>query len=862
MTSRERILAAIFIRRFAILSVFFHCALASSWADTNLANCWTAQNTGTTGNANSFSLGYRFTVASSIQVTHLGRVDYNGGGLAVPALARLYNWDTGTALADVTIPAGMTGRETNGALAVHYAALTNAITLQPGVNYLVAVEVSSGDFCYGVNATMSPGVQWIEGRATPVGSPAMPATANGTTFSIANTANAVCYLGPSFKFGNTNTNITLSSPGVRQIVQRNGDNWADIRLQGSLLGGVTRIEARAVVMPGSTNNGVSTGWCVITGGLTNSVFSGVLTNVTAGGWYQIEVRAVDAAANVLASVVVDHVGVGDLFVTAGQSNAGSFGSPAQTPTEDRVSAYILSSGGWKFAVDPQPNNSGFGGTGGSAWPGLGSRLVQSNQVPVGFIGLAYGSTTVAQWSPGTANYKNLTNVLKGFGANGVRAVLWHQGESDSLAPTAAVAYATGLSNIIVGSRLAAGWNVPWGIAEVSFHPSATRKNEEPVAAGQRIVNYSVANCFRGPRTDDFNLEGKVSPAGGVHFNAIGLADHAQQWANALCSVQDLTPKNGDFESNTNLADGASDFSTRVIGWNRLNSAGTGLADGNNGYFNPDNSTYPNANDNSIYGGVLPNMSGKHVGTLAGSTYSNSFLQTLNAQLQPNRYYTFQVALGVRTNASVFGGYALDILTNGVPAGSGMAGDLTALNALAGGNATGAFTVVTCLYNCTATVATNQQLAIRITKPSGSDTYLDFDNVRVTSQNTPYGQWQQLHWGSQTNAVSLPAANPAGDGLPNLIKSQLAGMDPFVSNAMPLPTATKVSGQDYLQMQLTKSQWATPDGVGLRISHNLMDWFAPTNASNGDMILLDNISEYTLQLKRSAFATTLFQIWAQ
>src|SRR6185503_2512131 len=116
---------------------------------------------------------------------------------------------------------------------------------------------------------------------------------------------------------------------------------------------------------------------------------------------------------------------------------------------------------------------------------------------------------LSQWlPPGTIYFRNLTNALRVLGTNGVRAVLWHQGESDSLASTSAATYAQQLSNIVMQSREAAGWAVPWGIAEVSFHPGATRAQEEPVAAGQRLCIYNTPNCFRGPRTDDFNLENK------------------------------------------------------------------------------------------------------------------------------------------------------------------------------------------------------------------------------------------------------------------------------------------------------------------------------------------------------------------
>src|SRR5262245_10171099 len=132
------------LRGLFLIVLLFSSSLAFA-ADTP---AWTAQDVGTPGPSEGFSLGYRFSVTNVTQLTQLGRVDYDGNGLAVPALARLYNWDNGVALAEVIIPAGFTGRETNGVLPVHYAPLTNAITLLPGTNYLVAVEATAGDFAY------------------------------------------------------------------------------------------------------------------------------------------------------------------------------------------------------------------------------------------------------------------------------------------------------------------------------------------------------------------------------------------------------------------------------------------------------------------------------------------------------------------------------------------------------------------------------------------------------------------------------------------------------------------------------------------------------------------------------------------
>lgn len=655
--------------------------------------------------------------------------------------------------------------------------------------------------------------------------------------------------------------VSITAPKTRQIVQRNAGNVANLVVQGTFAGSATRLEARALVMPGVTNNGVATDWITIVSTPTNGVYTGTISNLTAGGWYRVEVRAVDVATNVLASAVVERVGVGDLIVTTGQSNAGCFGSPTQTPGDDRASAYTLASGNWQFAADPQPNISGFMGTGGSAWPILGTRLIHSNAVPVGLIGLAYGATTVGQWAPGTTLYQNLTNTLVRFGPNGVRVVLWHQGESDSLVPTPAATYAQQLTNLIVRSRLAAGWSVPWGIAEATFHPSATRAAEEAVAAGQRQGLYHLTNCFRGPRTDDFNLEGKISAHDGanVHFNALGLTDHAQQWANALAGIQNLTPKNGDFEANLPLNDGIGSYGNRVIGWNRLGNTGVTLASGSNGYLNPGAGQYSNAVD-TINGGVLPNMSGKHVGTLTASAVSNVFLQTLNARLQPSTIYTFTLALGVRDNAEVFGGYRLDLLANGVPLGTGVSGNLGNLSALAGGDAVGKFTTVSCVYTSAVAVATNQQLAIRIMKTGGSGTYLDFDNAQVTSQLSGYGQWQMTNWGSVFAVASLPAANPDSDPAPNLIEYLVAGLNPLAPDPVMLPTMVSLSGEDYLQFLLNKTPPPVFGTVGVEMSLDLANWFAPTNSA--DIIVTDDATQYRVQLRRATIPQSFFRIVAR
>ena len=96
---------------------------------------------------------------------------------------------------------------------------------------------------------------------------------------------------------------------------------------------------------------------------------------------------------------------------------------------------------------------------------------------------------------------------------------------------------------------------------------------------------------------------------GVGIGAVKYADLSKHRTSDYSFNFDLMLN---FEGNTALADGVTATSTRIIGWNRLNSSGTGLAAGGNGYFNPNNSTYPDSID-TLNGGVLPNMNGRHVG---------------------------------------------------------------------------------------------------------------------------------------------------------------------------------------------------------------------------------------------------------
>jgi len=547
---------------------------------------------------------------------------------------------------------------------------------------------------------------------------------------------------------------TITSPTTRQIVQRSATtNLGAIEIEGTYTVGVPdQIQARAVVMAGSGNNGTTTAWQTIDAAPSGGNYSGTLTDVPAGGWYQLEVRSViDGSPSDAA--VLGKVGVGDIFVTAGQSNSANFAAN-QAPQDDRISARTSTTNStWTLATAPLPISNGGGG---SVWTWLANKLIAAEDIPIGLVSLGIGGSPASSWTPGGGNYNNLLRpAVKSFPINGFRAALWHQGETDSIYGVTAATHSGYLNGMVSQSRIDAGWDIPWRLAEVSYHGSSNISMQEPIAAGQRMTILGDPLTFFGPSTDELHLTG----GGSLHFNAVGTNAHAQGWSDILLGNVTVTPENGDFEehgwieyatpydtSPTPLADGAStiiDIVTtglqlRVLDWRILTASGVNAADGSNGFYNPTTGTYAAAVD-TVNGGVLTNMDGKHVAMLDGGTADNYFLQSTRVSAEANTIYTLTVALGLRDNPASFGDARIEITADGAVVASASL-DKPAIDALHGSDASGTFTDANISWTTGNTVAANQPLAIRIVKEGGAGTVLDFDNVRFTAAATLIGDF--------------------------------------------------------------------------------------------------------------------------
>ncbi len=477
---------------------------------------------GRTSNTGDFVVGYRFAVDKPMTVTAVGVTDQNSDGrLNEPVPMKLALWEaSGKVLITTEVP--LTTTVENGAFYRDIEPLKLAI----GSYVIGAVTHKGGErFFYDSPIESAPGVRWEEGRY---------GAGTVLVFPKNKRVPASSYFGPVFKVlasasgtVKKSSSLKVTQPTERAVFQRNEFGTAEVPVAVTISDGqADGVEVRAV---NRQTQLPLKDWAKVTNDMKLAL---------PAGWYQLEFRAKKHDGEVITGAV-ERVGVGEVFVTCGQSNSANHGKPAQKARDDRVSSCNFENGLWRHGDDPQPGATGGGG---SPWALLGDLLVKGYDVPVGFLCVGVGSTGVRFWSPSGKGYVKLEKALQLAGAHGCRAVLWHQGESDSISGTSAENYARMLSETITRSRTDAGWDVPWGVALASFHPSsqATPERQALVLAGQRETIARVKGVFQGPETDSFHSQGWLGDT--VHFNAQGLAAHAQGWADALAPLIKSQPK--------------------------------------------------------------------------------------------------------------------------------------------------------------------------------------------------------------------------------------------------------------------------------------------------------------------------------
>ncbi|AFK02507.1 hypothetical protein Emtol_1358 [Emticicia oligotrophica DSM 17448] len=353
--------------------------------------------------------------------------------------------------------------------------------------------------------------------------------------------------------------ISISFPVNRIVFQRNNDNTGFVNIVGSYTEAIDKVEAK--LTPIAKDQGTETDWILIQDQPKAGYFTGKIEGK--GGWYKLDVRATKNG-NIIKTISVEKVGIGEVFIALGQSNAqGIPNYGAKGSTDDRVNTINFQN---SQVLDPLPENLNFvqlgegvniapQGDGPWCYGELGDRLAKRLNVPIAFFNEGLLLVSVINWResaegqptfnfvldvggrfqlPGGLPYVNLKNTLQYYGAlMGVRSLLWIQGETDNLPNRlSADTYASNLQKVIDISRRDFDDKLTWMVSRTSITYQAP-SNPEIIEGQNRIIKKTGNNVFAGPFTD--NLQNPRPD--NVHFQNIpgnmGISLLAENWDKAM-----------------------------------------------------------------------------------------------------------------------------------------------------------------------------------------------------------------------------------------------------------------------------------------------------------------------------------------
>jgi len=367
-----------------------------------------------------------------------------------------------------------------------------------------------------------------------------------------------------------NATLTLPSPGAAGSLGRNKNivistaaptiavnDFANYRVFQRDIGGTSksvtisgtysnmnwnRVEAR--ILQHGTNTAV-VDWTTINSTPGGGTFSGNLI-VPQGGWYNIEVQALDSAESVIGSSRgTNKWGVGMIILCIGQSNMVGHGqSPFTTATSDLAVNYS-NAGRWEHLADPYDDESPAGAVdndnstaGGSMIPALANSLLQTLNFPFAFVPSAKdGSNLYSQWA-----YRNPSNhydtttlygqsITKAQSVGGVELIIMHQGEADTNAHRTEAQYEADFATMIGHYREDLYATIPIFICQlgtISIEGGDPRTDADVVAvrnAQHDLDNgmdiFMAATAMDQPRIDD------------VHYTSQGLSAIGERIAQTI-----------------------------------------------------------------------------------------------------------------------------------------------------------------------------------------------------------------------------------------------------------------------------------------------------------------------------------------
>ncbi|MEI6809258.1 MAG: sialate O-acetylesterase [bacterium] len=233
-----------------------------------------------------------------------------------------------------------------------------------------------------------------------------------------------------------------------QIFQQNASGTADISVAGRWEGAgvpTATVELRLVREDNAVPVAMHLDWQPAT---TNKdgTWSATLQNVPSGGLYRLETHVRPNMYNAIEwstrGDIRHFLGVGDLWIIAGQSNSAGYGrGPCYEPPE--LGLHLFNNAmKWALASQPLNETTGSmhlencegGNSGHGPWIHFARLVKQQVNHPIGLVQVSLGGSALASWNPTEPGnhplYELMMRVHNAVGGR-VRGILWYQGCSDA-----------------------------------------------------------------------------------------------------------------------------------------------------------------------------------------------------------------------------------------------------------------------------------------------------------------------------------------------------------------------------------------------------------------------------------------------
>lgn len=247
------------------------------------------------------------------------------------------------------------------------------------------------------------------------------------------------------KFSVADTPVsTVTAPNHYQVYQRSG-SVGDITVSG-VAAETCKIEAR-----------VDGGAYTTLFNSTSGEWSSALTSI-AEGTHTVDVRMTGLNSGRVQTANFSPVGIGDVFVIGGQSNAGGRATYVYNYTGTPFVGVLGNDYLWKRFADPHDSNvnqvdtvSSDTDAAGSIWGLVGSVLAADQNVPIGFVPCAMGARTALQWQAG-ANHLDRTTLYGSLNyraaQTGCKGIVFIEGESDVVNGTSKATFKAQVNQIV------------------------------------------------------------------------------------------------------------------------------------------------------------------------------------------------------------------------------------------------------------------------------------------------------------------------------------------------------------------------------------------------------------------------------